>query len=277
MIQRTLDLEYDKLVIGSDLSAFSFCYINKIPSLYLRINKPYKYDDKNEWKNDREIWNKMSFLLSINKYTPFSNKITSARIDGNTLKCITKDSLSLTISFNELYIFDDYKLEGLPNVIGKTDDTLHVLDYFNVSMGCQHEFDYILDNDNFVKKIIFYRSKRIPKTFINKKIKDCISISTIKESDILLDEFSQNYARLKTKKMMADAGIKGVYDKTDNYYRKIQLESDIRKVYELGKNIYNDLPNNIKFVYNDYRQILSQEEIEDEYLTYIKNIYGITI
>jgi len=277
MDQRTLELEYDKLVIGSDLSALSYAYVSKIPLIYLKLSKPFKYDEEDEWKQKRELWNKLCFLLSINKFIPLSNKIINLRIEENEIKCITKDSLLVIIKFNQLYIFDDHKLEGLPNPIGKTNNYLHVLDYFNVSMGCNHEYNYLVDSDEFVKKIIFYKSKRIPKTFINNKTKDCISISKIKDTDILLDEYSQNYARLKTKKMMSDAGIKGVYDKKDNYYRKIQIESDSRKIYELGKNIYSNVSDNIKFIYDDYKTILSQELIQDEYMDYIKNIYGITL
>lgn len=275
MFQRTLELQYDKLVIGSDLSALSYAYVNKIPVLYLSLNKPFKYDDENTWKSKRDIWNKLAFLLSYTKYIPFSNVLTNIKIDDKQLKCVTKNYLSIIIHYNNLFIFDDYKLDGLPAPISKTNNFYHVLDYFNVTSGALHEHKHLNDNDDFVKKVIFYPTKRMPLNF-NKKHKDCISISRIEESNLLLDEYSQNYSRLKTIKLMHEAGIKGYYEKADNYYRKVQLESNKRKVYALGKNIYPHISDSINFVYDDYKQILNYQIIKDDYMEYIKNIYGIT-
>lgn len=275
MFQRTLELEYDKLIIGSDLSALSYSYINKIPLIYTRRDRPFKYDDDNAWKSLRDTWNKLAFLLAHTKYMPFSNIITNIKIDNNSLKCITKNYLTINIVFNKLFVFDDYKLDGLPAPIKRTNSKCHVLDYFNVTSGGTHEHKLLTDNDNFVKKIIFYPTRRMPKNF-NKKYKDCISVSCIEEKNLLLDEYSQNYSRLKTINLMSKAGITGYYHKADNYYRKIQLQSDKRKIYNLGKNIYTDLPSNINFIYDDYKHILSQQYIIDEYMEYTKNIYGIT-
>lgn len=275
MFQRTLELEYDKLVIGSDLSALSYAYVNKIPVIYLNLNKPFKFDDENIWKSKRDIWNKLCFLLAYTKYMPFGNIITNIKIDNNLLKCITKNYLSINITYNNLFIFDDYKIDGLPAPINKTNNFYHVLDYFNVLSGASHDYKYLSDDDDFVKKVIFYPTKRMPSNF-RKNIKDCVSVSRIEEKNLLLDEYSQNYSRLKTINLMAKAGIKGYYEKADNYYRKVQIESNKRKIFPLGKNIYPHISNNIKFIYDDYKSILNNRAVTDEYMEYIKNIYGIT-
>ena len=275
MVQRTLELEYDKLVIGADLSALSYAYINKIPLIYTRRLRPFKYDDDNQWKSLRDTWNKLSFLLAYTKYMPFGNTITNIKIDNSFLKCITKNYLTVNITYNNLFIFDDYKIDGLTIPTGKTNNFYHVLDYFNVLSGASHDYKYLTDNDDFVKKVIFYPTKRVPFNF-RKNIKDCVSISRIEEQNLLLDEYSQNYSRLKTTNLMFEAGIKGYYDKKDNYYRKVRLETDKRKIYSLGKNKYSDLPNNIKFIYDDYKKLLNEQPIVDEYMEYIKGIYGFT-
>lgn len=275
MVQRTLELEYDKLVIGADLSALSYAYINKIPLIYIRRLRPFKYDDDNQWKSLRDTWNKLAFLLAYTKYIPFGNTITNIKIDNSFLKCITKNYLTVNITYNNLFIFDDYKIDGLTIPTGKTNNFYHVLDYFNVLSGASHNYKYLADNDDFVKKVIFYPTKRVPFNF-RKNIKDCVSISRIEEQNLLLDEYSQNYSRLKTTNLMSKAGIRGFYDKKDNYYRKVRLESDKRKIYSLGKNTYSDLPNNIKFIYDDYKKLLNEQPLVDEYMEYTKGIYGIT-
>ena len=276
MFLRTLELEYDNIAIGSDLHTLAYSYINKIPVIYLRLQKPFKYDDDNKWKDLREQWNKLAFLLSFNNYMPFSNTISSIKIEDKTLKCVTKNYLNININFNKLYIFDDYKLNGLPVPSGKTNSDLHVIDYFNVISGARHAHELLLDNDDFVKRVVFYKSKRGVQNLVNIINKDCVSISKINTLNIDVDEYSQNYARLKTIKMMANAGIKGYYEKADNYYRKVQIESDKRKIYSLGKNIYDTWRDDVFFIYDEYDTILKQQEVTDEYMDYIKHVYGIT-
>ena len=81
MIQRTLELHYDQLVIGSDLSALSYCYINKCPAVYLTVDKPEKYGPSANWEEDMALWCDLAYLLSSDKYVPFSDKIVSLRIE----------------------------------------------------------------------------------------------------------------------------------------------------------------------------------------------------
>ena len=35
-MQRTLDLSYDEIIIGADLSALCYSYINNVPLIYLK-------------------------------------------------------------------------------------------------------------------------------------------------------------------------------------------------------------------------------------------------
>ena len=275
MFQRTLELEYDKLVIGSDLSALSYCYVNKCPAIFLRNCRPYKYNEKENWTEEMSLWDDLAFVLSITKYLPFGDMIESLRLENeNLLKAVTKNGLVASIKFNNLVISDDYGLEGLPPSVGKTNTNNWVIDWFDVNIGSIHPHDFIVDdNEQFVKKIYFYISKR---TFKNSTKKDLVSVSKIKDEHLSTFDYSETMARFKVLKMMNNVGIKGNWDKTNQRYVKPRIYCTKRDVYALGKNVYNNLPNNISILYDEYQKILSEKQIDDKYFEFIKKQYAIT-
>lgn len=274
MIQRTLELYYDQLVIGSDLSALAFSYVNNCHLIYTSLNKPYRFNKENNWELQTTLWNDLAFVASQASLLPFSNNVSSIRIeDEKTLKVFTKNNLVTKINFNKLYISDDSKIEGLPIVTGKTSNQCWVVDYFNVECGCEHEIPYLLTQEEFVKKIYFYFSPRhiIPK-------RDAAAVSTIREEVLQEFDYSQTAAKIKVTKLMKEAGIKGRMNGFHNgnrVYRPIILVSDKRLVYPLGKNIYSGLPNSISMIYDDYNQILSRSRRSNKRIEKLKNLYGI--
>lgn len=275
MFQRTLDLYHDQIVIGSDLSALSYAYMNKCTLIFKHLLKPYKYNKEDNWNEQKALWDKLAFLLSQASYIPFNNNIDSIRIeDKNLLKVFTKNNLVVNMHFNNLIISDDTDVMGLPPVYKKTNNNYWVIDYFSVPCGCNHDLEYISGNDNFVKKIYFYQSKRT----LKKDTKDLVAVSIIDGKDVYYFDHSQSIVRLKVIKMMKEAGIKGRpngYYKGRRAHRPIHIESINRFVYPLGKNTYKELPNNINILYDDYREILNKEEIKSEKIEKIKKLYGI--
>jgi hypothetical protein len=272
MIQRTLELQYDQLVIGSDLSALSYCYINKCPAIFLSVDKPYEYNEKANWQEDIALWNDMAYLLSNSKYIPFSDKITSIRLENeNQLKVITKYNLVTTINFDKLIISNDKNIEGLPLPTSKTNNDNWVIDWFNINIGAKHDLDFIEDKDNYlVNKVYFYQSRRKPYITDNK---DLVSVSKISDDNLYKDEYNQNICRLKTIKMMQQAGIKGNWDKANNMFVKPRLTSTRRDIYPLGKNIYTNLPTNISILYNDHNDILLDAQYDQKWANLVESRY----
>jgi len=81
-----------------------------------------------------------------------------------------------------------------------------VYDWFNVKSGGQHNFEKLKDPENFfVQFLRFHPSLR--KNV--RKIKDVVAISSMTEKELPDINYSEGLARLKTLKMMKEAGIKG--------------------------------------------------------------------
>ena len=157
-MQRTLELSFDRLVIGSDLSAFAFCYVHSCPAIYMRLLAPYKHDYHQTYDSDKRLWDDLAYGLTVNNLLPFADKIVSLRIEGKHLKAVTKFGVVVTISFNQLIVSDDYNLEGLSPPTGKTSNQNWVIDWFDIRHSGIHSVNEIND---FNKKIIIEnRSKK---------------------------------------------------------------------------------------------------------------------
>lgn len=264
-MQRTLELSYDRLVIGSDLSAFAFCYVHECPAIYMRVLAPYKYDEKGTYESDKSLWGDLAFALSNGNLLPFSDKIVSIRVEDSALKAVTKYGVVVTIKYNSLIISDDYKLEGLPSPVGKTSDKNWVLDWFDINRGGTHELDEIYDFENsFVKRVVFFHSTRRYKN----KTKDCVAQSLIADAELESGECDENLARLKTIKMMKQNGIKGWWDKSNRCFLPPKLSSVRRDIYPLGKNLYDELPQNVVMLYDNADKILNRENKHNRWAIY---------
>jgi hypothetical protein len=235
-MERTLDLNYDELVIGADLSALSYAYSKKIPIIFTRKIMPHQYNLEDNFekatKKYVELIHKLGFLCLM----PFSDKIYSLRLeDNNTLKASTHSNFTLTIKFNKLIISDDYKLEGLPEKIGKTSYDNSVIDYFTIDRRVRLP-DIIKKRQRVIKRIINTK-KRVPKDNDRK----WLVINSILTDEELNDlEFSGSYVRLRLIRMYAPEIT------TFNHIR--------RETYSLGKNLY-DLPDNMRVLTETLKEI----------------------
>jgi len=275
-MQRTLELHYDKLVIGADLSALSFAYINKIPILYIRKLIPHEYCILENTEKRIDLYGKLFFLLSIANYNPFADLLQTIRIeDHKTLKLITKNNLIIKVTFNSLIISDDYEVSGLPPVKETTTKDSCVVDWFNIACGAVHDIDQISTNDDLARTIKFYISKRC--LYKNKTKKDCLTISKINSDLVDSFDYSPLIVSFKTKKEMKEKGLRGKWDKTNNKFKPIKLVSTKREVHHLWKNLYDGLPENISILIDDYEKILNEQQVTNEHVDFLKKQYAINI
>lgn len=203
------EYHFDKLVIGGSLESLLYSFINDAKILILEplypievFSLPYKPSlrllgyNKNETIMLSELWDRITFVLSMIGSIVSPNIITSHREKDNKIITVTQRNKRVTYGAEELVYFDK---------IDKNNVTM--LDWFNVRSGNNHPHKVIEDEENtFINKICFYRSLRLGN---NSNMRDILALSkfTIKESKMV--DHSEGIARLKVLQMMKDKDIKG--------------------------------------------------------------------
>ena len=219
----------------------------------------------------REVLERLGTSLSISGLLPFGGNTKSIRIiDENTMEAYS-EARKVRIKFQELIIFDEEGIQGLPKVKKRVKKKYKVYDWLFAKQGKKHEYKTLTSDDDFVKEVIFHSSF---KPFAQKEWYDPVAISYMNEKQLQDVNYGENLARLKVTAMMKEAGIRGAangYDtrKPDRrLYYAVKLEHDHREVETIGRDIHQDTKT-IKFNHQ------TEEEIDKNILdTYPKRVYN---
>ena len=251
--------EIDELVIGNSLEAVSYCYLNEKNLILNSVRKPYFFDffDENtclekyiietiEYElstvdgvkkvgaSKLEVWEKLVFHLSLAGLIPLADKVYSIRIeDDNLVKVTTKNSRVARFKFNSLRIFDTENIAGFD--LMQSTGKYKVVDWVNVRSGMKHKYDYFKTEDDFVKEVYFYPSRRMG-SGENDDRKDLVSVSYLTKEQMDDFEYSDTYVKFKVLSLMKEAGIKGPkngrrQDNPDKWaYHSIKIEPSSREI-----------------------------------------------
>ena len=243
------------------------------PCIFTRPLPPFIFDGLTspiqEMDTKLEVWQKYLVALSLNGQAPFSDKCVSITIEeDNTLKVITSGSRLARIKFENLIIFDDYNITGLPFKKGTTNEKNKVLDWFHVRSGMEHNYDVIETGDDFIGTIIFYPSNRFGNQKTDRVRKDLVAISYLEDDQLSDFDFSDTMARFKITKIMKDHGIRGARNgkdpnNPDKYkYYSVKIESADREMISNNINLYEDT-DNIKFMQNKSYDISVHKPVDN--------------
>jgi len=238
--------EYENIVIGSDLRAMLYAFINKYPIFYTEPRVPHRFDFFNLDCNTESLlidntaqtyksfnldyqfgarkylmWEKLNFLLSIEGYAPLSNMCDNIRYDGEKLICSNEYSKICEIKFDKCYYFGDNNTYKLINQKDPENARYKVFDFVGFKRGGKHEFDYIQTDDDFVSKVWFYSSDRICG---NTGVKDACVLSVLTDEQLNHYSFTQTMTSFKLLKIMEDNGMRGQFNGltkngTPRYYK----------------------------------------------------------
>jgi hypothetical protein len=212
---------------------------------------------------------------------PFSHLAKSVTIGEHNLKVLTEGNKVFNVGYNELIVFDDKKIKGLPSPLTQNSEELrYVMDWFEVNLGSTHDIDYIETEDPFVNKIFFYSSQR---DCVSSDKKDLLAVSHLTEKEASHDyRYSDTYARFKILKCMKEAHIKGPKNgKNPNYPKrstepfkwlspKITLMK--REILPLPMQKYKDTKK-IKFCYKTPEEIIAKNTINlNSYTSKLLNV-----
>ena len=262
------EYQFDEVVIGNSLPALIYSYLNSKPLIYNESSAPYFFEffdagfELDKLQIDQEgyelngadsietvghpklkVWEHLMFTLSLSGHIPFSNKVSTIRIENdNILKITTKKFRVVRLKYKKLTIFDSRSIEGLPTPEKQT-NLFKVIDWVDVKSGMMHEYDYIKTDSDFVKEIYFYPSTRFVGSIGRK---DLVSVSYLKKYQLENFENSDTYVKFKILKLMKAAGIRGArngrdFKNPEKYkYYAVKIEPRKREVQRLQRDIYED-------------------------------------
>lgn len=222
------EYHFDKINIGGSLECLLHSFINNEQVLLIKPLYPFELEempyhtnlkflgyDNNRIIRKSEMWDRLSFLLSMSGQIIFPNIIKSFRTDKNRFILVTEFNKRVCITTDETNVWEE-----------PIEDYVNVYDWFHVRSGNNHSLTKIKDKrHDFIHTIHFYQANRVGTNGITK---DICAESRLLTQEVTEPDYSEGIARLKTIKMMKDKGIKGQSNgysksgKTNHYAIKIE-------------------------------------------------------
>jgi hypothetical protein len=245
------------VAVGCNLESLLYSYKRKIPVVFVDARPPFRFDylEFNGVKTPQvQMWEALLFILNMSGLVLFPGILDGLKIDGNEL--VAKSIRNkMKIKFDNLLIFDDKGVDGLPEIKTQVKQKNRVVDWINVRSSGRHGVDSLYSDGDFVSEVIFYPSDRND----NKVHKDIVAISYLKDEQLLDFDFSSTMVKFMVLGLMKGAGIKGKRNGVDSRnptkykYYAIKIEPTHRTVEPFIKKTYAD----------DSRFIFMNEAVED--------------
>jgi hypothetical protein len=226
------------VAVGCNLESLLYSYKRKIPVVFVDARPPFRFDylEFNGVKTPQvQMWEALLFILNMSGLVLFPGILDGLKIDGNEL--VAKSIRNkMKIKFDNLLIFDDKGVDGLPEIKTQVKQKNRVVDWINVRSSGRHGVDSLYSDGDFVSEVIFYPSDRND----NKVHKDIVAISYLKDEQLLDFDFSSTM-------------VKFMVLPTKYKYYAIKIEPTHRTVESFIKKTYAD----------DSRFIFMNEAVED--------------
>jgi len=276
-MRRNHTYKLDTLVIGTDLSALIYSYLNNHTFVFERVDSPTQFEFLPvdfpthlfyHTSNSRqiksldgmiqlgvpkiELWNRLLFTMSASGLLPFGTKETTVRHRDNLVSIKTK-------SRNYQYEVDD--VQKIKNSYHK----VKVYDWISVRSCGPIDIEYLNTGDDFITELFFYPSER---NGAHKTVLDAMAISQLTPTQLQSFDYGETMSRLKIRSLLKNMGIKGprngknpTYPRSPEKYKyaPIKLEHNYR---EIRKNKVNNSEQEIVQQYLNEKKQLP----EDSYL-----------
>tara|TARA_R110000824_G_scaffold264715_1_gene453581 strand:- start:86 stop:994 length:909 start_codon:yes stop_codon:yes gene_type:complete len=224
-------IAYDKIVVGSSLTAALFAFNNQYPLLFSRPEYSFRFDcfppdtdlsfigiesmtrDLKTFGEPKAIgiprrilWETLIFALSIDGLCPLSDLCHSMRhIDGH-LTCSSEYLKIGEFQFNECIYFGDDRTQGFVTERELASKKYICYDWIAINRGGKIAQDYFNTSDDFVREVWLYSSDRIDG---DTGVKDACVVSYLTQEQLADFEYSETMARFKMLHEMEKRGLKG--------------------------------------------------------------------
>ncbi len=267
-------VKFDKVVIGNTIEAILYafyhdCYLipnNKEKPDHFRflpveigeqigLEDPLSLFNGSKEKTigffQRDLWKRLAFNMSIMGMVYPPTHLYSIRLEDSQVMITATSPHITTMEYNELFIFNEEGVQGLPAPKRKNKERYRVLDWLDIRKMEVHPLEYIKSDEEIMNEIFFYPSDR--RDGFNPKFKDCCLISYIDADKIQEFEYSDTYIRIQAQNKFKEMGLKGSingYDpKRKGGIRRngVQISASVRDLIKISRNDYEDY-DNVKFM-----------------------------
>ena len=262
--------KHKKIIIGATLESLLYALYTKIPVFYVVPKVPTVFDSLTVGQDYRflhvfpelheldtnkgtiltrpqkeMLWGRLVFVLSIRGLLPATN-LQSIRIDDGLVKLSTENSRLIKIEAEEILVFDDQGVEGLPDPIVVNDKYI-VKDFvqFNKLKFMDKSYDVIYTDYDYVNQIWFLPPSN------EKRAKDGCLISYCHSLRDVQDGLTDYNIKFILKEQFEKYNMKGCengFHKSGTQKYRPVLYSFVSRVIEKEKpNVFRDT-DNIKFM-----------------------------
>ncbi len=225
--------ERNKVVIGSSLESLLYAYKTNsaifikepsVPFEFIKAEQDFSFLGFDQCPMLINVWNRLYILLSMGGLLLNPFDMQNWRQERNKLIMITPQNNRVVVRSRNFKTFDE------------PTDMYYVYDWFDVKSGGKHDLD-LLENseDDFIKKIIFFKSRR---PNIN-RTKDAVAISVMSDKILNDVDYSEGIARLKTLDIMKKAGMRGTKNGVNKrgtpLYYALKIEHSYRETQNILK------------------------------------------
>jgi len=283
MVFKTPSQKCHDVIIGHSLQALLYSYLNDAPIIINQKPSHILFDlcppdlplhlvgltenavtlktseglirlgaSKAELRSNLLLCISMSGLL-LNSTPPWNIKVGDGKVDYYT------KSKKHSISYDTVRIFDSDSISGLS--IKKHDVIYEVYDNIHIRSSNKNDVEYIKTEDNFVKEIYVYPSKR---NGTRKEDRDIICKSILTKEQLNSFDYSDTICRMKVAAKMRENGFTGsraALNKKDPlkyYHRDLTLVTSERIVNEKCVLKCEEYNSNIVIDNSTLRQIIRQ-------------------
>ena len=232
--------EWENVVLGATLPAYLFAFHSGFPIVSASSHAPHHFSEEGR---DLEEWNMLSFALGLNGQTPFSDNVMGARIlDDNILRVTTRRTeKNCKIKYGKLFLFNDSKIFGLPEVI-REGKIYEVLDWIDVRSLDSHEVSVfpVTSEDSFLNKVYFCNTGRVD----NPRKKDICALSYLHKDQLTDFDYSETMAKIQVERALRECGFKGYIKnkvsptRKSPSYKPIKLEPAYRDARRIEPHVY---------------------------------------
>lgn len=277
-------MRHKTLIVGSTLPALIYSYLNNIPFVFVdtpvfeffdrlpletpglfffshfflnkNINEVWKTPkgDKEVGLEKEKLWDVLYFVLSLSGLNLLDDTCAYIEIKENKVICLRKSG-NVEYEVENIIIFDDYEIGGLPVPSLIKEEEYLVYDWFRLKKFKHIQYDFCETDDKFVKEVYFFTT--------NAPNKGCVSLSVLSAGQFYKEEYSDVEARFKIKHLLVDLGFKKD--------RMEIVENISREKIPVNKPIYQNTPM-LTFLNTKTECDILNEHLNSEQISYAQKI-----